>query len=89
MAPGVSHYPSFFADTKYDQTAVRRVVRALKGLPRKGKWIFLTHPRHSLGGLTPLEVLSGAKPRRREGGSEYANIDLAAVLRAAAAYIEE
>jgi hypothetical protein len=86
---GVSYYPSFFADTKYDRTAVRRVARALKGLPGGSKWIFFTHPRHSLGGLTPLEVLSGAKPRRREGGSNDASVDLAAVLRAAAAYMEE
>lgn len=87
---GVSYYPSFFADTKYDRTAVRRVARALKGLPGGSRWIFFTHPRHSLGGLTPLEVLSGAKPKRREGeASEGTNIDLAAVLRAAAAYLEE
>jgi hypothetical protein len=85
---GVSYYPSFFADTKYDRTAVRRVARALKGLPGGSKWTFFTHPRHSLGGLTPLEVLSGARPRRREGGSDGANIDLASVLRAAA-YMEE
>jgi hypothetical protein len=87
---GVSYYPAFFVDTKYDRSAVRRVARAIKDLPGGSKWVFFTTPRLSLGGLTPLEVLSGARPKRRAGEEGIASkIDVSAVLRAAVAYAEE
>ena len=87
---GVNYYPAFFADTKYDRAVVRRVARALKGLAGGSKWIFFTSPRLSLDGLTPLEVNSGAKPKRRDDGrAGGASVGLSAVLRAAAAYVEE
>jgi hypothetical protein len=87
---GVTYYPAFFADPKYDRNAVRRVARAMKDLPGSSKWVFFTSPRLSLGGLSPLEVLGGAKPKRRAGDDAGdSKIDVSAVVRAAAAYAEE
>ncbi|WP_133062145.1 hypothetical protein [Paraburkholderia hospita] len=87
---GVSYYPAFFADSKYDRAVVHRVARALKGLAGGSKWIFFTSPRLSLDGLSPLEVLGGATPKQLDDGRVGgASVRLSAVLRAAAAYVEE
>lgn len=87
---GVNYYPAFFADTKYDRASVRRVARALKGLAGSSKWIFFTSPRLSLGGLTPLEVISAATPKQCDDDSaRRVNVELSSLLRAAAAYVEE
>ncbi|MDR6382137.1 hypothetical protein [Paraburkholderia caribensis] len=86
----VTYYPAFFADTQCDQATVRRVARALKGLAGGSKWIFFTSPRLSLDGLTPLEVIRGATfERHDEGRTGGTGVGLPAVLRAAAAYIEQ
>jgi hypothetical protein len=87
---GVSYYPAFFADWKYDRGVVRRVARALKGLAGGSKWIFFTSPRLSLDGPSPLEVLCGATPKQLDDGRVGgATVGLSAVVRAAAAYVEE
>ncbi|MDN7177941.1 hypothetical protein M0D69_07905 [Caballeronia sp. SEWSISQ10-4 2] len=88
---GVSYYPAFFVDADYERRAVRRVARALDDLPGASKWAFFTSPRLSLGGLTPLEVIAGAKPRQRDGAGAEASsrIDMSTVLKAAAAYVAE
>jgi hypothetical protein len=87
---GMSYCPAFFADVKYDQAAVRRIARALKRLPGDSKWVFFTSPRLSLDGLTPLEVISGAMSKRRDGDrTGGASVELLAVFRAAVGYVKE
>jgi hypothetical protein len=96
---GVSYYPTFFVDESLDRRTVARVSRALNGLPGASKWAFFTSPRHSLGGLTPLEVIGGKQPGRRPGarnsasraerGDQVEKVNLSMVLRAAAGYVEE
>ncbi|WP_321949342.1 hypothetical protein [Paraburkholderia sp. J10-1] len=90
---GVSYYPAFFVDESLDRRTVARVSRALKELPGASKWAFLTDPRRSLAGLTPLEVIGGKQPGRRQGGrnsiDQVEKVNLSKVLRAAAGYAEE
>ncbi|MGF6408929.1 hypothetical protein [Paraburkholderia sp. MM5482-R1] len=90
---GISYYPTFFVDESLDRRTVARVSRALRGLPGASKWAFFSNPRHSLGGLTPLEVIGGRQPGRRQGGrariDEVEQVNLPMVLRAAAGYAEE
>lgn len=90
---GVTYYPAFFVDESLDRRTVARVSRALKELPGASKWAFFTNPRRSLGGLTPLEVIGGKQPGRRQGGrnsmDQVEKVNLSMVLRAAAGYAEE
>ncbi|MBB5405063.1 hypothetical protein [Paraburkholderia youngii] len=88
---GVSYYPAFFLDESLDRRTVARVSRALKELPGASKWAFFTNPRRSLGGLTPLEVIGGKQPKRKQGGGStpLEKVNLSMVLRAAAGYAEE
>lgn len=90
---GVSYYPAFFVDESLDRRTVARVSRELKELPGASKWAFFTNPRRSLGGLTPLEVIGGKQPGRRQGGrnsiDQVGKVNLSMVLRAAAGYAEE
>jgi hypothetical protein len=88
---GVRYYPAFFVDESLDRRTVARVSRALKELPGASKWAFFTNPRRSLGGLTPLEVIGGKQPKRKQGrgSTPVEKVNLSMVLRAAAGYAEE
>lgn len=81
------YYPAFFADADLDTKAVRKVTKALGDLPGASKWLFFTSPRESLGGLTPLDVLAGKRPRAKAGyaSGELERVGLDTVLEAAAA----
>lgn len=57
-AAGKYHYPAFFADRAYDRGTLERVSQALGDLPGSSKLHFFTSPRHSLGGLSPLQALA-------------------------------
>lgn len=72
---GEYYYPAFFADPMYDRPVLEKVCKTLGDLPAGSKWDFLTSPRISLAGKTPLDALSKGK--------------LDAVMAAAKAFAEE
>lgn len=53
---GVDYFPSFFADSTYDRSALGRVSKVLALLPGPSKYFFLTTKSLMLG-MTPLEAL--------------------------------
>lgn len=57
-AAGKYFYPAFFADSAYDRATLERICQALGDLPGSSKLHFFTSPRHSLGGLSPLQALA-------------------------------
>ncbi|KLU24900.1 hypothetical protein EOS_17510 [Caballeronia mineralivorans PML1(12)] len=88
---GVTYFPAFFADEKYDKRALRKIVLALNGQSGANKWLFLTSPRVSLGGLPPLDILAGKKPAARAGfgPGDRERIGVDTVLKAATAFAAE
>lgn len=55
------YYPLFFSDKQLSRDELAEVCKALERLPSVGKWLFLTNPSYSLGGITPLEALKQRK----------------------------
>lgn len=58
---GVSLYPAFFADPRYDARQLEAVTKRLGDLPGGSKWQFYTTGKGFLGGITPLEALLAGK----------------------------
>lgn len=54
-------YPLFFSDKYLPKDELAEVCKALERLPSGAKWLFLTNPSYSLGGITPLEALKQRK----------------------------
>lgn len=54
---GAQWYPSFFADGSLNRRDLEQVSVALGELPGATKWQFFISPKHSLKGLTPVDVL--------------------------------
>lgn len=54
---GAQWYPSFFTDGSLSRRDLEQVSVALGELPGATKWQFFISPKHSLKGLTPVEVL--------------------------------
>jgi hypothetical protein len=54
---GARFYPSFFADDRYDPSALSGISQALRELPGASKYYFFTTKSHTLG-TTPLEALA-------------------------------
>jgi len=54
---GVQYYPAFYAAQDLNRSELERVCQALMGLSGWAKWGFLTTPKGSLSGLTPLQAL--------------------------------
>ena len=54
---GVSLYPDFFADPRYDPRQLEAITKRLGDLPSGSKWQFFTTGKGLLGGVTPLEAL--------------------------------
>jgi hypothetical protein len=61
---GVSAYPAFFLDTRYDRCALESVIEALGDLPGGSKWLFFTKPKASLS--APLAGSPTARARAGE-----------------------
>jgi hypothetical protein len=58
---GARYYPAFYADSQYERRHLEAVSKALGDLPGTSKLQFLSTPKASLSGLTPLEALSDGK----------------------------
>lgn len=54
---GNRYYPSFFTDSRYERRQLEAVSKALADLPGTAKLLFMTTPKASLEGLTPLQAL--------------------------------
>lgn len=54
---GVPYYPAFYAAQDLNRSELERVCQPLLGLSGWEKWVFLTTPKASLSGLTPLQAL--------------------------------
>ena len=54
---GECMWPSFFTDLTLERQQLHSVIRQLADLPGEVKLGFMTQPKASLGGLTPLESL--------------------------------
>lgn len=59
---GARYYPSFFADDRYERRHVEAVSKLLGDLPGASKLLFMTTPKASLEGLTPLQALEQGRP---------------------------
>ncbi len=55
---GSRYYPAFFAESRYDRRHLEAVSKLLGDLPGATKLQFMSTPKGSLGGLTPLEALA-------------------------------
>ncbi len=69
------YYPAFFLARELDRKDLAKVLRRLDGFTGWEKWDFLTGPKESLGGLTPLQALMRGEVKQ--------------VLRTAAAVVEQ
>ena len=69
-----SFFPTFFLDRSVAQANLRAVRRCLAPLDDARKWLFLTRPKLSLNGLSPIDALRADR--------------YAPVLRAANAFLE-
>ena len=58
---GVSLYPEFFADPRYNSRQLEAVTKRLGDLPSGSKWQFFTTGKGFLSGVTPLEALRAGK----------------------------
>ncbi|SFM03175.1 hypothetical protein [Rugamonas rubra] len=67
-------YPAFYSDGEVSRRVLETVTRALGDIPASSKWQFLTTPKASLGGATPLLA-------QQRG-------DLQAVMATAAGFVE-
>ena len=58
---GSRHFPAFFADPGYDRRHLEAVSKALGMLPGATKLWFMSSPKGSLAGQTPLQALAKGK----------------------------
>jgi hypothetical protein len=56
-----NYYPSFFVSTEMPRSQIEKVSVALGNLNGLSKWLYLTQPSYSLGGITPLDALKKGK----------------------------
>jgi hypothetical protein len=61
---GVSAYPAFYLDTRYDRRELESVIELLGDLPGGSKWLFFTKPKASLS--APLAGSPTARARAGE-----------------------
>jgi hypothetical protein len=61
---GVSAYPAFYLDTRYDRRELESVIALLGDLPGGSKWLFFTKPKASLS--APLAGSPTARARAGE-----------------------
>lgn len=55
---GARHFPAFFADPQYQRRHLEAVSKVLGGLPGAAKLQFMSTPKASLAGRTPLQALA-------------------------------
>lgn len=58
---GAQYYPSFYLDSNFDRRQLESITKALGDLPGLSKLQFFLTPKHSLGGVTPLQALVQGK----------------------------
>jgi hypothetical protein len=71
---GARYYPSFFADPKYERRQIETVSKALGDLPGGAKLAFMTTPKASLAGRTPLEALAVGEVAAAKAAAEAARV---------------
>jgi hypothetical protein len=71
---GARYYPSFFADPKYERRQIEAVSKALGDLPGGAKLAFMTTPKASLEGRTPLEALAAGEVSAAKAAAEAARV---------------
>ena len=71
---GTRYYPAFFADPRYERRQIEAVSKALGDLPGGAKLAFMTTPKASLAGHTPLEALAGGELRAARAAAAAARV---------------
>ncbi len=67
---GARYYPAFFADAGCERRQVEAVSKALGDLPGAAKLRFMTTPKGSLAGLTPLQALARGQVAAAKAAAE-------------------